>query len=42
MSSCLLCEKTFSNDVMKAAKMKNYQEKIHSDKQNKNLDINQI
>ena len=36
---CLLCEKTFSNDAMKPAKMKDHLERIHCDKKNKDLDF---
>ena len=35
---CLLCEKTFSNDAMKPAKMKDHLERVHSDKKNKDLE----
>ena len=38
MPLCLLCEKTFSNDAMKPAKMKDHLERIHSDKKNKDID----
>lgn len=38
MPLCLLCEKTFSNDAMKPAKMKDHLERVHSDKKNKDLD----
>ena len=36
---CLLCEKVFSNDAMKPAKMKEHLERIHSDKKDKDLDF---
>ena len=39
MPMCLLCEKTFSNDAMKPAKMRDYLERIHCDKKNKDLDF---
>ena len=39
MPFCLLCEKTFSNDAMKPAKMKDHLERIHCDKKNKDLDF---
>ena len=38
MPLCLLCEKTFSNDAMKPAKMKDHLERVHSDKKHKDLD----
>ena len=34
---CLLCEKTFSNDTMKAAKMRDHLERFYYDKKNKDL-----
>ncbi|XP_023233556.1 zinc finger BED domain-containing protein 5-like [Centruroides sculpturatus] len=39
---CLLCEKTFSNDAMKPAKMKDHLERIHSDKKNKDFEYFKI
>ncbi|XP_045133133.1 protein FAM200B-like [Portunus trituberculatus] len=39
MPLCLLCEKTFSNDAMKPAKMKDHLERVHSDKKHKDLDL---
>ena len=39
MPFCLLCEKTFSSDAMKPAKMKDHLERIHCDKKNKDLDF---
>jgi len=38
MPLCLLCEKTFSNDAMKPAKMKDHLERVHCDKKSKDLD----
>ncbi|XP_063847259.1 zinc finger BED domain-containing protein 5-like [Scylla paramamosain] len=38
MPLCHLCEKTFSNDAMKPAKMKHHLETVHCDKKNKDLD----
>ena len=35
---CLLCEKTFSNDAMKPAKMMDHLERIHFDKKNKGIE----
>ncbi|XP_063847263.1 zinc finger BED domain-containing protein 5-like [Scylla paramamosain] len=35
MPLCHLCEKTFSNDAMKPAKMKHHLETVHCDKKNK-------
>ena len=34
----LLCEKAFSNDVMRSAKIKDYLERVHSDKKSEDLD----
>ena len=39
MLLCLLSEKTFINDAMKPAKMKDHLEMSHSDKKKKNLDF---
>ncbi|XP_063847276.1 zinc finger BED domain-containing protein 5-like [Scylla paramamosain] len=38
MPLCHLCEKTFSNDAMKPAKMKHHLETVHCDKKNKDLE----
>lgn len=38
MPMCLLCEKTFSDDAMKPAMIKDHLERGHSDKKNKDLD----
>lgn len=35
---CLLCEKTFSNDAMKPAKMMDHLERIHFDKKDKDIE----
>ena len=34
----LLCEKAFSNDVMRPAKIKDHLERVHSDKKSEDLD----
>ena len=39
MPFCLLCEKTFSDDPMKPAKMKDLLERIHCDKKNRDVDF---
>ncbi|XP_023220930.1 SCAN domain-containing protein 3-like [Centruroides sculpturatus] len=42
ISMCLLYEKTFSNDAMKLAQMKDHLERIHSDKKNKDFEYFKI
>ena len=39
MPMCLLCKKTFSNNAMKPAKMRDHLERINCDKKNKDLDF---
>ena len=37
MPLCLLCEKSFSNDAMKPAKMKDHLERLHTYKKHKDI-----